>query len=288
MATLRAIKKRIASVKNTEQITRAMYMVSAAKLRRAQENAENSRPYAEALTATIRNLLAGVEDKSHPLLTPRAEVKNVELMLVTSDRGLCGSYNAGLIRAAESFRKENKGRHERIDLSTVGKRAADYFKRRRIPVRKATTGLLRAAGYDLAKALADDFTERYTAGEIDAVYLIYAVFKSALVQRPTLVQLLPFKIEGEAGAGGPDIIYEPSAQELLTVLLTRQVRNQVYRALLEAVASEHGARMTAMDSASSNAAEMIDHLTLQFNRARQATITKELMEIIGGAEALKK
>jgi F-type H+-transporting ATPase subunit gamma len=290
MATLREIKKRIASVKNTQQITKAMYMVSAAKLRRAQENAENSRPYTEALSSTITDLLGRVEKKDHQLIVPREEIKNAELVIFTSDRGLCGGYNANLIKTAEEFIKENQGRYERIDVSVVGKKAADYFKRRNRETRKATTNLLRTVGFELAAQIADDLTERYLSGEVDAVFLCYAVFKSALTQRPAVIQLLPFQFqeEGEQESQSmADYIYEPSAKELLAVLLPRQVRTQVYSAMLEAVASEHGARMTAMDSASTNAVEMIDSLTLQFNRARQAAITKELMEIIGGAEALK-
>jgi len=289
MATLRTIRKRIASVKNTRQITKAMYMVSAAKLRRAQEGAENSRPYAEALSATITGLVSRVEIKDHPLLKPRPEAKTAEVALITSDRGLCGGYNANLIRTAEAFIKENAGRYEKIELSVIGKKAGDYFKRRKRAARKTTVNLLRAVSFDFARKAADELTERYIAGEVDAVFLIYATFKSALVQKPTMVRLLPFEFEPgeEPEAARIDYIYEPSAREILSVLLPRQVRTQVYRAMLEAVASEHGARMTAMDSASSNASDMIDRLTLQFNRARQATITKELMEIIGGAEALK-
>lgn len=288
MATMKAIKKRIGSVKNTQKITYAMYMVSAAKLRRAQMNAENSRPYAEALGKLIANLAGRIENPDHPLLVPRAEIKKAEVVLVTSDRGLCGGYNANLIRRAETFIKDNRGKYESIEISTIGKRASDYFKRRKVAVRKATVNLLRSVSYPFAAAVADELTARYLAGDADAIFLIYARFKSALTQVPTLVPLLPFTIEKtEGGENQVDYIYEPSAQEILALLLPRQVRTQVYRAMLEAVASEHGARMTAMDSASSNAKEMIEHLTLQFNRARQSAITKELMEIIGGAEALK-
>lgn len=287
MATLKVIRKRIASVKNTQQITKAMYMVSAAKLRRAQENAENSRPYAEALASTISSLVARLERKEHPLLKPREEIKKVEIVLFTSDRGLCGGFNASLIKKAEAFIRENAEKYESIEVSSIGRKAADYFKRRRRPVRKSTTGLVRAANYQMASQVADEITERYLSGEVDAVFLIYPVFYSALTQKPTVVQLLPFQFEKEGEGATVDYIYEPSPQELLDVLLPRQVRTQLLAAMLETVASEHGARMTAMDSASSNAGEMIDKLTLQFNRARQAAITKELMEIIGGAEALK-
>ena len=285
MATLRVIRKRIASVKNTEQITRAMYMVSAAKLRRAQMAAESSRPYAEALNASISDLAARVSG-DHPLLTSRP-VKKAEIVVFTSDRGLCGGYNSNLLRTTERFIREQGSAFEQIDISVVGKRAGDYFKRRRRPVRKSTTNMLRTVSYDLAKGIADDLTARFLSGEVDAVYLVYAVFKSALTQTPSVVQLLPFSVpEAEAGPQ-IDYIYEPSMREILDALLPKQVRNQVYRAMLESAASEHGARMTAMDSASTNAADMISRLTLQFNRVRQSAITKELMEIIGGAEALK-
>jgi F-type H+-transporting ATPase subunit gamma len=290
MATLRTIRKRITSVKNTRQITKAMYMVSAAKLRRAQENAENGRPYSQALKATIADLVSRIEDKDHPLLQPRDQIKNVELLLITSDRGLCGGYNANLIRMAENFIKENQGKYEKIEVSVLGRKAQDYYKRRRRPVRKATTNLLRTVGFGLAAKLADELTERYVSGEVDAVFVVYSTFKSALNQKPTIVQLLPFQLEETdepKAATMVDYIYEPSAKEILAALLSRQVRAQLFSAMQEAVASELGARMTAMDSATSNASDMIDSLTLQFNRARQAAITKELMEIIGGAEALK-
>jgi len=267
-----------------------MYMVSAAKLRRAQENAENGRPYSQALKATIADLVSRIEDKDHPLLQPRDQIKNVELLLITSDRGLCGGYNANLIRMAENFIKENQGKYEKIEVSVLGRKAQDYYKRRRRPVRKATTNLLRTVGFGLAAKLADELTERYVSGEVDAVFVVYSTFKSALNQKPTIVQLLPFQLEETdepKAATMVDYIYEPSAKEILAALLSRQVRAQLFSAMQEAVASELGARMTAMDSATSNASDMIDSLTLQFNRARQAAITKELMEIIGGAEALK-
>jgi F-type H+-transporting ATPase subunit gamma len=288
MATMKAIKKRISSVKNTQKITYAMYMVSAAKLRRAQMNAENSRPYAESLSKLISNVVSRIAEPDHPLLIPHAEIKKAEIVVGTSDRGLCGGYNSNLIRKAEAFIKENQGKYETIEISTIGKRAADYFKRRKVPVRKSSTNLLRSMNFGFATAIADELTARYLAGEVDAIFLVYARFKSALTQVPTIVPVLPFNIEkSQAGENQVDYIYEPSAKEILSVLLPKQVRTQFYCAMLEAVASEHGARMTAMDSASTNAKEMIDHLTLQYNRARQSAITKELMEIIGGAEALK-
>ncbi len=286
MAQLKEIQKRIRSVKNTEQITRAMYMISAARLRKAQDAAESARPYAESLAGLISNIVSRVENPSHPLLAKR-EITKAEIVVFTSDRGLCGGFNANLIRKAESFLKENSDKYECIDISVIGRKAGDYFKNRKIPVRKRTTNLIKEVGYPMATTVADELTERYIKGEVDAVYLVYPIFKSALTQTPTVKQLLPFEFDEAEDASGVDYIYEPSAAEILKVLLSRQVRTQVYSAMVEAVASEHGARMTAMDSASSNASDMIDRLTLKFNRARQAIITTELMEIISGAEALK-
>jgi len=286
---LRAIKKRISSVKNTQQITRAMYMVSAAKLRRAQEAAESSRPYAEALEETISDLVAKIEGADHPLLVPREEREKAELILFTSDRGLCGGFNANLIRRAEAFFKEEGASYKSIELTTVGRKGKDYFKRRGWAMRRDVMNLVREINFNLAAELADDVTERYLAGEVDAVFILFPVFKSAMSQIPTLAQLLPFRVETEEkeSEAGVDYIYEPGAKELLDVLLPRQVRTQVYRAMLESVASEHGARMTAMDSATSNADEMIETLTRRYNRARQEAITTELMDIIGGKEALE-
>ncbi len=288
MPSLKSIKKRIESVKNTEQITRAMYMVSAAKLRRAQENAENSRPFASSLESTIKNLLARLESADHPLLTPRDEIKTAEIVLFTSDRGLCGGFNANMIKTAEAFFRDNAQAYEEILLSAIGRRGGDYFKRRKRPARKVTTNLVREINFEMARDIADELTDRYVSGEVDTIFLLYPRFKSAMTQIPTVFQLLPFQFETEEEEGAMvEYIYEPSIEKLLDQLLPRQVRTQVYSAMLESVASEHGARMTAMDSATSNASEMIDNLTLQYNRARQAAITTELMEIISGAEALK-
>jgi len=287
MATLRDIKRRIRSVKSTQQITKAMYMVSAAKLRRAQEGAESNRPYARAFERVVASLAKRAEKKDHPLLKPREE-KKIELVLVTSDRGLCGGFNSNLIRTAEAFLKERRPRHEAVALSVIGKKARDYFRRRKVEVRLAEVDVLRRLEYSRAAALGQDLISRYLSGEVDGVYLIYSVFKSAMVQRPTTVRLLPLELPSEEGTAAVDYIYEPNAKAVLEDLLPRYVRVQFYRSLLESRASEHGARMTAMDAATSNASDMIGKLTLQFNRARQAAITKELMEIIGGKEALEK
>lgn len=291
MATLRDIRRRINSVKNIQQITKAMYMVSAAKLRRAQLDAESARPYAESLDELISNIMfrikAGGGEVAHPLLEER-EIEKAELVLVTSDRGLCGSFNNNLIHAAEKFIKENLEQTPEIKLSVVGRKAADYYKKKR-ETRKSYKDWERRVNFDFAKEIADELMEQYTGGETDAVYLIYAFFKSPLLQRPATIQLLPFpKKEQTLEVVPVDYIYEPSPQALLDELLPRQIRTRVFQALLENRASEHAARMNSMDQATNNAGEMIDTLTLKMNRARQESITKELLDIVVGAEALKK
>jgi F-type H+-transporting ATPase subunit gamma len=288
MATLKAIRKRISSVRNTQQITKAMKMVSAAKLRRAQEAAVQARPYAEKMTELLKNVASRVSSEAHPLLQAREE-KKILLVLFTSDRGLCGGYNANLIRAAEAFLRQQGGGKE-IELTLVGRKGGDYFRRRRATIGDRYTDVLYKAAEELAAEIAEKLIARFINAEVDAVYILYSRFRSALSQVPTLEKLLPIALG--AGSEPPEqaqteYLYEPGIQELLTSLLPRITEVALQRALLEATASEHGARMTAMDSASSNAAKMIGSLTLQMNRARQASITRELMEIVGTAEALK-
>ena len=285
MANLRAIRKRIGSVKRPQQITKAMKMVSAAKLRRAQDAATAARPYAEKLTALLHNVAARAGEITHPLLQVRAEERSIHALLVTADRGLCGGYNSNLIRKAETLLQE-RGR-EHVRMTIVGRRGFDYFKKRNVTIADKHINLFGGPGDALARSLAQELAREFAEGTTDAVYLIYSRFRSALVQVPTVEQLLPIAAESATGADAIDYLYEPNAAELLDRLLRRYVTVLIHRAFLEAVASEHGARMTAMDSATSNAADMIDRLTLDMNRARQATITKELMEIVSGAEALK-
>jgi F-type H+-transporting ATPase subunit gamma len=284
MASLKIIRKRITSVKSTQKITKAMKMVSAAKLRRAQEAATAARPYADKLTELLRNVAARVGDTTHPLLQARPEERSIHALLVTADRGLCGGYNSNLIRQAEALVKE-RGR-DHVRLTIVGRRGFDYFKKRNVTIADKHINLFGGPSSELASSLGEQLAREFADGATDGVYLIYSHFRSALVQVPTLQQLLP--ITAEAGdSTAIDYLYEPDAASLLDRLLHRYVAVQIQRAFLEATASEHGARMTAMDSATSNASDMIDRLTLAMNRARQATITKELMEIVGGAEALK-
>jgi len=286
MATLKAIRKRISSIRNTQQITKAMKMVSAAKLRRAQEAAVQARPYADKMIDLLKNLSSRVPREAHPLLKMREE-KKIDLVLFTSDRGLCGGYNANLIRAAESFmRREGSGKD--INLVLVGRRGADHFRRRRAQIADRHINVLATPAEELASKIAEKVIERFITGETDAVYILYSHFRSALSQLPTLEKLLPVAVsETENAEQLTEYLYEPGVEALLASLLPRVAEVAIFRALLEATASEHGARMTAMDSATSNASKMMGSLTLQMNRARQASITRELMEIVGTAEALK-
>ncbi len=288
MATLKEIRKRIGSVRNTQQITKAMKMVSAAKLRRAQEAAVQARPYAEKMAELLRNVAARVSSEAHPLLMAREE-KKVQLVLFTSDRGLCGGYNANLIRAAEAFIRQKEGGGQ-FELTLVGRKGADFYRRRNAKITGRYTDILTKSVEELAGEVAQNLMERFIDGETDAVYVLYSRFRSALSQVPTLEKLLPVALadDGETDAEQQtEYLYEPGVQALLASLLPRITEVALQRALLEAIASEHGARMTAMDSATTNAAKMIGSLTLQMNRARQASITRELMEIVGTAEALK-
>jgi F-type H+-transporting ATPase subunit gamma len=288
--SLRDIRNRIGSVKSTRQITKAMKMVSAAKLRRAQDAILKTRPYAQLLEQTLGRIAARAaadEVVAHPLLAPRAQ-RTAEVVVITSDRGLAGGFNSNIARRTQRFLVENADRYERVQLATIGRKGRDFFRARRLEVRKDFTGVHANLAYEKAEAIAVEYTERYLSGEVDAVFLAYNEFKSAISQKPVVFQLLPIETPPDTGEGASiDFKYEPSRAALLRELLPRHVAMQVWRALLESAASEHGARMSAMESATKNAEEMIASLTLQYNRARQAYVTKELMEIVSGAEALK-
>ncbi len=285
MPSLKSIKKRITSVKNTRQITKAMKMVSAAKLRRAQENVTAARPYAGKLAEVLEKLAANQEADSHPLLASR-EIDKVLLIVVTSDRGLCGGFNANICKAAERFVRENKGEYSEISLMTIGRKGYEFLKNRQ-KVAKNYSNIFGNLNYQTAALLAQEVIQGYLAEEYDKVYILYNAFKSVMSQEITLQQLLPVAAPAQAEEVPTQYIYEPSQGALLDELLPKNIEVQVFKALLESLASEHGARMTAMDSASKNASEMIGKLTLIYNRARQAAITKELMEIISGAESIK-
>jgi F-type H+-transporting ATPase subunit gamma len=289
---LRDIRKRIGSVKSTRQITKAMKMVAAAKLRRAQDAILKTRPYATLLERALAEVAAragaAAEKPAHPLLAPRTASK-AEVVLVTSDRGLAGAFNSNVLRRTQRFMTENADRYAEVRVSTIGRKARDYFKSRRVTMQADYTGVHQHLRFEKAQEIAQELTARWLAGEVDAVFLCYNEFKSAISQNVVVRQLLPVENPAptEAQATSIDFLYEPAREQLLADLLPRHISMQVWRALLESAASEHGARMTAMESATKNAEEMIGKLTLDYNRARQAYITKELMEIVSGAEALK-
>ena len=300
MASLRAIRTRIKSVRNTQKITKAMKMVAAAKLRRAQDAVVRARPYAQLVDEMLASLArSGGEDEAAPhALMQKREVKKVEVVLLTSDRGLCGGFNANVIRRGQKFVLENDGKLEKIQFSTIGRRGRDFAKKRGLDSRKDYPGFVGKLQPWQAEQVATDLAEAYLSGALDAVYLLYNEFKSAITQQISLQQLLPI----EPKAAPPKLavtdgktpgllpaphLFEPSREAVLAKLLPKHLSMQIWRALLESEASFQGAQMTAMDSATKNASEMIGRLTLQYNRARQAAITKELMEIVSGAEALK-
>jgi F-type H+-transporting ATPase subunit gamma len=290
-ASLRDIRKRITSVKSTQQITKAMKMVATAKLRRAQENLVAARPYGKKVAEVLNNMSSRVSPDSHPLLA-RREPKRIEIIVFTSDRGLCGAFNMNLIQHAERFLGDEQGKAEEIAMSFIGRKARDYFRKRKVTMRREYVN--QKVDFALASRIGGELSKAYTEGRVDGIYLLYSEFRSAVQQRIVLKKILP--VTPEAGAAGEkgvpqtkgvEYLYEPSEGAILNRLLPMYVNVQIFQALLESVASEFGARMTAMENATKNAAEMIDKLTLIYNKARQAAITKELIEIVSGAEALK-
>ena len=290
MASLRDIRKRIKSVKNTRQITKAMKMVSAAKLRRAQEAVIASRPFAQTIDTVMGQIIARAEPGalSHALLTNRPMTR-VEIIVITSDRGLAGGFNANINRRALKYTSDAK---TEVVVSTVGRKGNDFLRGRGVTVRRDWAGSLAKVRYATAEQIAQEASKRFLDGEVDGVFLMFNEFASAVTQVPVTTQLLPFEAP-KVAAGQPgvaalvDFEYEPDAQSVLNKLVPQAVSVKVYRAMLESVAAEHAARMTAMENATKNAGEMIGSLTLFYNRSRQALITKELMEIVSGAEALK-
>jgi F-type H+-transporting ATPase subunit gamma len=289
VATLRDIRRRIRSVQSTQKITRAMKLVSAAKLRRAQDRILGARPYADTLGALVGTVLRGVGEDKHPLLE-RREADRALYVVVTSDKGLAGAFNSNVIRRAqEHLRKSADGA---ASLVTVGRKARDHFRRRPWKIRADRIGFLDRLTFEQARELAGELMGAFLANEVDATWLVYNEFRSAASQRVVVRRLLPVEppeAAGEAGEGpGVEHLYEPDATTILAALLPRHVEIQLYRALLESAAAEHGARMTAMEAATKNAQEMISLLTVQYNKARQERITKELLDIVGGAEALRK
>ena len=286
MPSTRDLRRRIKSVKGTQQITKAMKMVAAAKLRRAQTAITEARPYADTLSSVLASLAERTEH-THPLLE-RHEGSRAWLMVITSDKGLCGSFNANLLRQTE--RELRSERWEEVELLTIGRKGADYFKRRQWPVAHAERETMSAIGPDDGPRLARMCIQAFTTGQVDTVWLVYNRFVNLIRQEYTLQQLLPIEPPEATPSDdqGPtiDYLYEPDAEGLLAELLPSHVEAQVQRALLDSAAAEQAARMTSMDAATKNAGEMIDALTLLYNRTRQAAITKELIEIVSGAQAL--
>lgn len=288
---MRDIKRRISSFKNMQQITKAMEMVSAAKLRRAQRQATESRPFANKLEEVLARLVESARSGesggafAHPLLEQR-EVKRTLYVVVTADRGLAGGYNVNILRRLAGVLKQSE---TEVGVVAVGRKTMDFLRKREMTPVADYAYLGDEIEYAVAKEIAGRLMELFVSGEYDAIHLIYTQFMSAISQRPVTQQVLPIKAPehspGEGSVAG-EYLYEPSGDSVLNILLPRYVETEVYRALMEAKASEHGARMTAMRSASDNADDLIDSLTLTFNRARQASITKEISEIVGGAEAL--
>ncbi len=293
MASLQDLRRRVRAVRNMQQVTRAMKMVSAAKLRRAQERVVAARPYAQRMAAVLRGLAERAEAFTHPLLEVRGE-ERLLLVLITADKGLCGAYNTNLIRAAQAFMERHP--QASIELVCIGRKGRDFFRRHGVPIRAEYTGVTaRQVELAVARQIAQALIEDFLSPEIrrDKIILLYNEFKSAARQQIVIEQLLP--ITGWPAEVVPtpkeifiDYLYEQPPAEIFDRLLPRYVESEVYRALLEAAASEHGARMMAMDAATKNAEEMIASLTLQMNRVRQATITKQIIEVVSGAAALEE
>lgn len=288
MPTLRDIKRRIKAVQSTSKITKAMKMVAAAKFRKAQQRMFEMRPYADRMNSILSSLAAGAEGEAHPLLAVRPR-KKVEVLVLTSDRGLCGAFNTNILKAAINHTSKLQKEGFELIVSAVGRKARDYYKRRNVPLHKSWTGISGRISYANAQEIAAEIIENYTNETVDEVVLIYNEFKSVVAQKMVVTRLLPLApIEaGEETLPVFNFIYEPSKQEIFSSLLPKNVEIQIYRALLESQASEEAARMSSMENATKAANDMIESLTLQFNKARQASITKELMDIVGGVEALK-
>ena len=282
MASLKAIKKRITSVKSTQKITRAMKLVSAAKLKRATERAQQSRPYEEQLSRMVMSILADTKWSSG--LVEKRELRRVALVVFSTDRGLCGSLNANLFKAVTRRIAELSGQGIQVEIVALGKKVADFYRKRGVKIYASHSDLIRKGGAERMAQIAQELRALFLDKSFDSVEIFYSRFISAISQKPTSVVALPFQVSGEISS--KQCLYEPGKTELLDSLVPMLLDFQLYRLLLESIASEHAARMAAMESATKNSKEMIERLTLLRNRARQALITKELMEIIGGAEAI--
>ena len=285
MANLLDLRRRIRSAKNIQQITRAMKFVSAARLRKAQERVIAARPYARQMMAVLNSIATRVPEHTHPLLSRRGD-DNIELLVITADKGLCGGYNTNIVRQSLEFLREHS--EASVELNILGKRARDFFRRRNYAVRHEAVDVLHNVNFPDAAAIADDVIAEYEAGRKDQVWLVYNEFKSVVQQRVIVEPLLPIqRLENTETSDRLDYLFDEPPNLIFDNLLPRHVETQVYRALVEAAASEHGARMTAMDAATNNASEMIDNLTLFANKVRQAGITRELIEVVSGATSAK-
>jgi F-type H+-transporting ATPase subunit gamma len=286
MPSLKQIKRRISSVKSTQQITRAMKMVAAARLRRAQENILKARPYSNKLKQVIRELAEHADPTLHPLLAVRP-AQEIGMVVVTSDRGLAGSFNTNIIKRAVREIENAQRTNPRIQLVTIGRKGTDFFRKRGYDIIQSHTQLFQNLHFGVASSIGESLIDLYVREKLDRIYLIYNEFKSALQQFVVVEQLLPIIPEEAPMRQGIDFLYEPDAQAVLSGVLPLYVNMQMWRVFLESNAAEHGARMTAMENATNNASDLIESLTLTYNKARQAAITKELLEVVSGAEGLK-
>jgi F-type H+-transporting ATPase subunit gamma len=285
MSGLKIIKRRIRSIQSTQQITRVMKMVAAARLKRAQDNIVRARPYSLRLRQVIRELSTRV-DRSHHALLKLEPPRTIGIVVVTGDRGLCGSFNTNILRRAQRLMDEHRG-HD-VHLFTVGRRGTDFFTRRGAQIIHKKTGLFNHLEFLNAVQLGDEIMQHYVEADVNRVYVVYNEFKSAIQQNVIAEQLLPIEPDpADENAYTSDIIYEPSEERVLEAILPLYARVQMWRILLESFAAEMGARMTAMESATNNAQELIESLTLTYNKARQAAITREIMEVVSGAEGLR-
>ena len=290
MPSLQSLRRKIASVKNTQKITKAMKMVAAAKLKRAQDRILSARPYAHKLRDVMGNLSNRVNRASHPLFK-RRDGNKIELMVVTSDRGLCGAFNTNILRRAVEFLEQQSKQGHQVSVSLVGRKSIDFFRRRNWTIRQQWGGVFDRLSYEHALDIGQNIMDQYNEGTFDQLYVVYNEFKSVMQQQVIVEKFLPIEpvedvvTDQTSGVGG--YLYEPDESELLETLLPKHFETQTFRVFLESAAAEQAARMTAMDGATRNAGELIKKVTLFYNKTRQAAITKELMDIVGGAEALK-
>jgi len=291
MASLQSLRRKIVSVKNTQKITKAMKMVAASKLKRAQNRILTARPYAHQLREVMGNLSQRVNRASHPLLS-RRDGNKLELLVITSDRGLCGAFNTNILRQAVKFLEEQRGQGKEVTVSLAGRKSIDFFKRRDWPIRQEWAGVFDRLSFEHALDIGQNIVSQYYEGTFDHLYVVYNEFKSVMQQEVIIEKLLPIESLHESdGHATPSLgggyLYEPDESELLETLLPKHFEIQTYRVLLESAAAEQASRMTAMDGATRNAGELIKKLTLFYNKTRQTAITKELMDIVGGAEAVQ-